>query len=531
MKYKFLKMVLSLFAITAIGTTLVSCGDENKEPETPPATQNEEKTNIDPPKELESYEVKFDTDGGNSINAVTVNKDSKVGAPSNPKKPGKVFAGWYLDDQVFDFNTPITKNITIKAKWEGTGVDLGGIIENETTNNQGFTYRDSYFDTASNVFNKDLALFLYGASASSDGTEASATYFNELGFEKATVYPKAQADYRGIYYTIAEKSLNNNFKLIVVAVRGIGYGAEWGSNLEIGSEGEHYGFKFASDMVFKGLKEYILSINYAGNYKIALTGYSRAGAVANILADSLLKSEQKLTANENIYAYTFEAPKGLLEASAVKYDNVFNVINEADLITYVAPEQYGFARCGTDINIYNENIDTLLKNYNDKLVLPQFTTQENYDNEKTLGLYVLESLIGFDAEADYSLKTRADYCANYQSSLKYVIELFFNMPKETLNKIIDDIKNKMSNDAFSLFGLITSGDELNNYLKGFLDTENIQYDETQLLASCNKLVGFIQGPGAALLAFVVEPNRSNLIRTIDMHFTVVNYVLLANYSK
>ena len=49
--------------------------------------------------------------------------------------------------------------------------------------------------------------------------------------------------------------------------------------------------------------------------------------------------------------------------------------------------------------------------------------------------------------------------------------------------------------------------------------------------AANKVVGFIQGPGTYLLAFAIEPNRSNLIRMIDMHFAFVDYVLLSNYSE
>ena len=31
---------------------------------------------------------------------------------------------------------------------------------------------------------------------------------------------------------------------------------------------------------------------------------------------------------------------------------VFNIINSADLVTYIAPEQYGLYRCGRDINLF-----------------------------------------------------------------------------------------------------------------------------------------------------------------------------------
>ena len=519
MKNKFLKLLLSCFSVLSIGVFLVSCGNEN--------LSNDDKETVET---TQSCIVRFDSNGGSDVNSISVEKNTKVKAPVDPKKDGKVFAGWYLNDQLFDFDLPITDNIILKARWEGSSVSLGGFLGNSTTNNATFIYRDSYFEGASNLFNKDLALFLYGASVSNDGTNNSSAYFTDLGFEKATVYPKEIADYQGIYYTIAEKNITD-YKLIVVSVRGIGYGAEWSSNFEIGKTNNHTGFNNASEVVLNGLSNYISSINYDGNYKIALTGYSRGGAVANILADSILKMTDKLTANENIYAYTFEAPKGILKENAVAYENVFNVINETDLIPLVAPNEYGFARCGKDINIFNDDIDELLAMYNTNLQLPIFKETDTLPDGKTLNSFIIDSLIGYNSEAEYVLQTRDDYYNNYQETLKYVCNLFFNLPSETLNKIINDVKRKATEDVFGIIMIIASGDSLSDYIKGFLDADNIQYVETDLLNASNKIVGFIQNPGTYLLAFAVEPNRSNLFRMIDMHFPVVNYVLLNNYSK
>ena len=269
MKNKALKVLLSCFSILSIGAFLASCdngeqnnndnkGNENppiddKGNENPPIDDKEPLEHGSPPVEPDpSYTVSFDTDGGGNITPISVDKNAKAKAPSDPKKDGKVFAGWYLNDQLFSFDTPITSDITLKAKWEGTSVSLGGIIGNSTSNYATFIYRDSYFENASNVFNKDLAMFMFGASVSNDGTDKSSTYFTDLGFEKATVYPKAKADYQGIYYTIAEKNITD-YKLIVVSVRGVGYGAEWSGNFEIGNANNHTGFSNASEVVLNEL--------------------------------------------------------------------------------------------------------------------------------------------------------------------------------------------------------------------------------------------------------------------------------------
>ena len=65
----------------------------------------------------EEYTVKFDTDGGSVIESVKVTKGETVKRPDNPTKEGYVFSDWYLSDSIFDFNTKIENDITLKAKW------------------------------------------------------------------------------------------------------------------------------------------------------------------------------------------------------------------------------------------------------------------------------------------------------------------------------------------------------------------------------------------------------------------------------
>lgn len=63
------------------------------------------------------YTVTFDSNGGSYSSSVSVNYGSYVSKPSNPKKTGATFYGWYLDDELFDFNTRIYRSITLQAKY------------------------------------------------------------------------------------------------------------------------------------------------------------------------------------------------------------------------------------------------------------------------------------------------------------------------------------------------------------------------------------------------------------------------------
>lgn len=65
--------------------------------------------------------VSFDTDGGSDIASMTIGYDTKIATPKNPEKDHYSFLGWYTDEACtakFDFNTAITSDIILYAKWE-----------------------------------------------------------------------------------------------------------------------------------------------------------------------------------------------------------------------------------------------------------------------------------------------------------------------------------------------------------------------------------------------------------------------------
>lgn len=67
-----------------------------------------------------SLTVKFETNGAPAIKSVSVSRNNVITAPTAPVKDGFVFDGWYTDKNFatkFDFNTKITKSITLYAKW------------------------------------------------------------------------------------------------------------------------------------------------------------------------------------------------------------------------------------------------------------------------------------------------------------------------------------------------------------------------------------------------------------------------------
>ena len=70
-----------------------------------------------------SCKVTFDSDGGSTVAAQTVEYNKKATKPTDPTKTGYTFDKWMNGTKAFDFDTAITEDITLKASW----------IENEYT--------------------------------------------------------------------------------------------------------------------------------------------------------------------------------------------------------------------------------------------------------------------------------------------------------------------------------------------------------------------------------------------------------------
>ncbi|MDO5044944.1 MAG: InlB B-repeat-containing protein, partial [Coriobacteriia bacterium] len=65
------------------------------------------------------YEVTFDTDGGSDVSNRYVSHNVKLEKPEDPTKTGHTFDKWVDENGIeFDFNTPITSNITLKATYK-----------------------------------------------------------------------------------------------------------------------------------------------------------------------------------------------------------------------------------------------------------------------------------------------------------------------------------------------------------------------------------------------------------------------------
>ena len=77
--------------------------------------------------------VTFNTDGGTSVAEEKVLRGQKVPNPAAPTKSGHTFTGWYLGNEKYNFDTPVTAPLTLTAEWEKVSASSGGYYYYPTT--------------------------------------------------------------------------------------------------------------------------------------------------------------------------------------------------------------------------------------------------------------------------------------------------------------------------------------------------------------------------------------------------------------
>lgn len=69
--------------------------------------------------------VTYDADNGTELKTETMTEGDKAAKPADPAKDGYIFGGWYLGDEEYDFDAPVTGDITLKASWIEPAAQIG----------------------------------------------------------------------------------------------------------------------------------------------------------------------------------------------------------------------------------------------------------------------------------------------------------------------------------------------------------------------------------------------------------------------
>lgn len=87
------------------------------------------------------YTVSFDSNGGSRQYAFqTVKKNNTASYPGTTNKNGYTFDGWYLNGSEYDFNTPVTSNITLVAHFTKNSSSYNYDYEDEVEDDSYTTY-------------------------------------------------------------------------------------------------------------------------------------------------------------------------------------------------------------------------------------------------------------------------------------------------------------------------------------------------------------------------------------------------------
>ncbi len=192
-------------------------------------------------------------------------------------------------------------------------------------------------------------------------------------------------------FAAARRSLDvkgKKYTLIGLFPRGDGYKEEWSGNFRVGAGNIHEGFKAVRDEGLRFLKKYINENGISGDLKIWIAAHSRGGAAADMMAGFLAGGgaaylgDQVSVDPEDVYCYTTGAPstikpgtlkseelsvsgprggkyeydtegepytyegEGTFDGSEDCYGGIRCFAAGHDLITYLAPEGWGFRRYG-----------------------------------------------------------------------------------------------------------------------------------------------------------------------------------------
>ena len=90
------------------------------------------------PYSFDEFTVTFDSDGGSAVTAQKVLNSPAI-KPADSTKNGYLFAGWYLEDMQYAFDTTVTTDITLKAHW--TPISASTAISAATIENAKFDYQ------------------------------------------------------------------------------------------------------------------------------------------------------------------------------------------------------------------------------------------------------------------------------------------------------------------------------------------------------------------------------------------------------
>lgn len=373
-----------------------------------------------------------------------------------------------------------------------------------------FTYSDELFTKSGYTYRQDLAEMSLGlafaafSSKDSEYEDQLATsnrnfisFAEQCGFEniRSNKWMTQPAETDSIGINCASKTIRDNggqYTLIAVGVRGNNYHAEWGGNARLGASGEHAGFAMGRDQVLDYLRAYIAETGITGRVKLWISGYSRSASVANMVGGMLddgcsLGARVSLSPHD-LYCYCYEPPMGATkdEVQGRVYENIHNIVNTNDLVTYVAFDSWDFARYGVDRVVPTKG-DANYLNYKAKMLSEFYRIPNNGGNiywpdhfqawgidpkditSGDLGKIFKVNMTQEEFYADLCeaittclVSSRQDYADNLQDYLIALLGDIFGAADRDTSGVAESFAKKVQDNAKKLFYSLTIPGMLKN---------------------------------------------------------------------
>lgn len=275
---------------------------------------------------LENYYIKFNVDWGNSEYILNINDDD----------------GTLYGTTTCKFES-LTGKLDCNFKGTKNAITKSDIISTIKINN------DLYEEC------KNLSLAAYKGKLINQMPSKLKDELEKNSYKDLKCYNFNDNDDTNVSYVLGHKKLSNGEEKCIVIIRGTD-GVEWEGNMKICPPDKnnktdsytftsvcdktHYNFLQATNNLKENLLKYIngelnsYNINNS-NTTIVISGHSRGGAVANLLAKDITNNSMF---NTKTTAYTFATPNVALYTDNPNmefYTNIFNFCNFSDFIPYI----------------------------------------------------------------------------------------------------------------------------------------------------------------------------------------------------
>ena len=276
----------------------------------------------------------------------------------------------------------------------------------EKTISDTFYYSDDWFGEKPEKDNEELALAsmqLTAAAVFDDADGASAKFLKSMGFDEAGFSDFASSDPDDFHYTWGRKTLADGTALVAIAVQSSSTDISvkkkgWKQNFTVNgdsAEGDHFAYDRGVGKMIDG----IAALGDGGKAKFWITGHSRGGGIANLLAAKL--PDKLGDNNAGIYAYTFESPATTDEESAGSgdYGYIHNYLCADDVITMIPG--WGMTRYGDTHEVTDKKRDEGLWD--------ELAALGSDEADQKLRIMVQDDADRLAANLAAAVPTRADY--------------------------------------------------------------------------------------------------------------------------